>query len=106
MNEDLKNAYHKLFNDFLKKCNAKQKRKDRQINNYYDKISRSKQEKLFYEVIVQIGNRDDTGVDSNAADIAVIRYLLIMWGYLSVEILSYMYFVHTSIWMKKLHMYI
>mgnify|MGYP002240375305 CR=1 FL=1 len=26
---------------------------------------------LFYEVIVQIGNRDDTGVGSEAADIAV-----------------------------------
>lgn len=71
VNEDLKKVYHKLFDDSLKKYNAMQKRKDRQIKNYYDKISRSKQEKLFYEVIVQIGNRDDTGVGSNAADIAV-----------------------------------
>jgi len=72
VNEDLKQVYHKLFDDSLKKYNAKQKRKDRQIKNYYDKISRSKQEKLFYEVIVQIGNRDDTGVGSDAADIAVL----------------------------------
>lgn len=50
--------------------NAKQKRKDRQINSYYEKISRSKQEKLFYEVIVQIGNKDDTGVGSSAAEVA------------------------------------
>ena len=64
VHEDLKKVYHKLFDDSLKKYNAKQKRKDRQIKNYYDKISRSKQEKLFYEVIVQIGNRDDTGVGS------------------------------------------
>lgn len=71
VNEDLKRVYHKLFDDSLKKYNAKQKRKDRQIKNYYDKIARSKQEKLFYEVIVQIGNRDDTGVGSNAADMAV-----------------------------------
>jgi hypothetical protein len=71
VNEDLKKVYHKLFDDALKKYNAKQKRKDRQIKNYYDKIARSKQEKLFYEVIVQIGNRDDTGVGSNAADVAV-----------------------------------
>lgn len=71
VNEDLKKVYHKLFDDSLKKYNAKQKRKDRQIKNYYDKISRSKQEKLFYEVIVQIGNRDDTGVGSAASDIAV-----------------------------------
>lgn len=71
VNEDLKKVYHKLFDDALKKYNAKQKRKDRQIKNYYDKIARSKQEKLFYEVIVQIGNRDDTGVGSAAADMAV-----------------------------------
>ena len=71
VHEDLKTVYHKLFDDSLKKYNAKQKRKDRQIKNYYDKISRSKQEKLFYEVIVQIGNRDDTGVGSAASDIAV-----------------------------------
>lgn len=71
VNEDLKQVYHKLFDDSLKKYNAKQKRKDRQIKNYYDKISRSKQEKLFYEIIVQIGNREDTGVGSDAADIAV-----------------------------------
>ena len=71
VNEDLKQVYHKLFDDSLKKYNTKQKRKDRQIKNYYDKISRSKQEKLFYEVIVQIGNREDTGVGSDAADIAV-----------------------------------
>lgn len=71
VHEDLKTVYHKLFDDSLKKYNAKQKRKDRQIKNYYDKISRSKQEKLFYEVIVQIGNRDDTGVGSDMANIAV-----------------------------------
>ena len=60
IHEDIKQAYHKLFDKALKEYNAKQKRKDRQIKSYYDKISRSKQEKLFYEVIVQIGNRDDT----------------------------------------------
>ena len=54
IHEDIKQAYHKLFDKALKESNAKQKRKDRQIKSYYDKISRSKQEKLFYEVIVQI----------------------------------------------------
>ena len=68
----IEEAYHQLFDAALAEFNAKQKRKDRQIKNYYDKISRSKQEKLFYEVIVQIGNRDDTGVGSDAADIAVL----------------------------------
>lgn len=68
--EDIKQAYHKLFDKVLKEYNEKQRRKDRQIKCYYEKISRSKQEKLFYEVIVQIGNKDDTGVGSSAAEIA------------------------------------
>jgi hypothetical protein len=70
IHEDIKQAYHKLFDKALKEYNAKQKRKDRQIKSYYDKISRSKQEKLFYEVIVQIGNKDDTGVGSYSAEVA------------------------------------
>ena len=68
--EDIKQVYHKLFDEARERYNAKQKRKDRQIKSYYDKISRSKQEKLFYEVIVQIGNRDDTGVGSSSAEVA------------------------------------
>lgn len=70
IHEDIKQVYHKLFDKALDEYNAKQKRKDRQINSYYEKISRSKQEKLFYEVIVQIGNKDDTGVGSSAAEVA------------------------------------
>ena len=70
IHEDIKQVYHKLFDNALDEYNAKQKRKDRQIKSYYDKISRSKQEKLFYEVIVQIGNRDDTGVGSSSAEVA------------------------------------
>lgn len=70
VNEDIKQVYHKLFDKALAEYNAKQKRKDRQIKNYYEKIKRSRQEKLFYEVIVQIGNMEDTGVGSMAADLA------------------------------------
>ena len=70
IHEDIKQAYHKLFDKALKEYNAKQKRKDRQIKSYCEKISRSKQEKLFYEVIVQLDNKDDTGVGSSAAEVA------------------------------------
>ena len=70
IHEDIKQVYHKLFDKALDEYNAKQKRKDRQIKSYYEKIFRSKQEKLFYEVIVQTGNKDDTGVGSSAAEVA------------------------------------
>lgn len=58
VNEDIKAAYHKLFDEALKRYNLKQKRSDRIIDNYYEKIRTGKQEKLFHEVIVQIGSKD------------------------------------------------
>ena len=62
--EDIKQVYHKLFDEALERYNAKQKRKDRMIDNYYEKIRRDKQEKLFHEVIFQIGNKDDMNAKS------------------------------------------
>ena len=47
------------------------KRKDRQITNYYEKIRQGKQEKLFHEVIFQIGNREDMAVGTTEGDLAV-----------------------------------
>ena len=70
VNEDLKMVYHKLFDDSLKKYNAKQKRKDRCIENYYEKILDGKQEKPFYEVIFQVGNKDDMGTAGENAELA------------------------------------
>jgi hypothetical protein len=58
--ESIKKVYHTLFDKALETYNAKQTRADRRIGNYYEKIRTSKQEKLFHELIVQIGNRDDT----------------------------------------------
>lgn len=63
-NSDIKRVYHDLFDDALERYNAKQKRNDRKIDNYYEKIRQSKQEKLFHEVIFQIGNKDDTNAKS------------------------------------------
>ena len=57
-NENLKEVYKELFDDATERYNVG-KRKDRQIANYYEKIRQGKQEKLFHEVIFQIGNKDD-----------------------------------------------
>ena len=56
---DIKEVYWQLFHEVLERYNAKQKRNDRKIENYYEKIRQGKQEKLFHEVIFQIGNKDD-----------------------------------------------
>lgn len=63
-NESLQSVYHQLFDEAQQRYNAKQKRADRMIPDYYEKIRSGKQEKLFHEVIVQIGNREDMSAQS------------------------------------------
>ena len=55
--KDIKAVYHELFDEALERYNAKQKRSDRKIDNYYRKSGR-KQEKLFCSDFPD-GNRDD-----------------------------------------------
>lgn len=69
-NEDLKEVYKELFDDAVERYNVG-KRKDRQIANYYEKIRQGKQEKLFHEVIFQIGNREDMAVGTSEGNLAV-----------------------------------
>ncbi len=77
--ENIKKVYHALFDAALEIYNAKQTRADRRIDDYYEKIRTSKQEKLFHELIVQIGNRDDTNcgmVESIYAQLAMEEYMM------------------------------
>ena len=60
--EPIQKVYHELFDAAVNRYNAKQKRKDRCITDYYEHLRTGKQEKLFHELIVQIGNKDDMGV--------------------------------------------
>ena len=69
-NENLKEVYKELFDEAVERYNVG-KRKDRQITNYYEKIRQGKQEKLFHEVIFQIGNREDMAVGTTEGDLAV-----------------------------------
>lgn len=61
----LKQLYHELFDDALAEYNNKQTRRDRKIANYQEHIRHSRQEKEFHEAIFQVGNREDTGLDSD-----------------------------------------
>lgn len=68
--EDIRDVYHELFDDAQERFNAKQTRNDRHIDNYYEKICSSKQEKPFHEIVLQIGNKDDTGIHTELAETA------------------------------------
>lgn len=69
-NEPIKKVYHELFDEALKQYNDKQKRKDRKISDYYKHIESGKQEKLFHEVIFQIGNKEDMSATGEYAELA------------------------------------
>ena len=69
-NEDIRAVYHELFDDALARYNEKQTRKDRIIDDYYEKIRTGKQEKLFEELIIQIGNKDDMNATSENGQLA------------------------------------
>lgn len=69
-NESIKEVYHKLFDDALGRYNAKQTRADRCIEDYYEKIRTSKQEKPFHELILQIGDKETMGAESENGQIA------------------------------------
>ncbi len=69
-NRSIEEVYHELFDDAVKRFNDKQKRADRKITNYYEKICNSKQEKPFKEVIIQIGNSEDMSAKDNNGELA------------------------------------
>ena len=69
-NEPIKKIYHELFDDALKRYNEKQTRADRKIANYYEKIRNSKQEKLFHELILQIGDKENMSAKSENGELA------------------------------------
>lgn len=72
----IEEAYEEIFGQAVSDYNAKQKRSDRKIDNYLSKIKQSKNnEKVFYETVVQIGKRDDTGIldeDGNITEDAML----------------------------------
>lgn len=69
-NKNIREIYHELFDEALARYNKKQKRSDRRIDDYYEKILSSKQEKTFHEIILQIGNKDDMGAKTEVGRLA------------------------------------
>lgn len=74
--QPLKEAYDQLFGEAITAFNAKQKRKDRKIEDYINKIKNSGNgEKTFYETVIQIGKMTDSGVvdeEGNITEIAKV----------------------------------
>jgi len=57
--KDIKDVYQDVFQEAVKAYNAKQKRKDRKIINYYEKIHKSEKTHEQRELVVAIGEGKD-----------------------------------------------
>lgn len=62
IDEPPREAYERLFGESRKKYNIG-KRTERQISDYYSHIKKSKQQTAVYEIIYQIGDDENTGID-------------------------------------------
>lgn len=77
--QELGEAYHHLFDEAVEKYNARQKRNDRKIDDYFEHlfnrppgksfIVNSNKQKCFYEHLVYIGTKKDSGVGTPDAEI-------------------------------------
>jgi hypothetical protein len=57
--KDIKELYREEFGEALEKYNAKQKRNDRKIDDYYKHIEHGKKTALQQEMIIQVGDMND-----------------------------------------------
>ena len=80
-NENVKDVYHELFDEALAWYNEKQTRSDRRIDDYYEKIRSGKQEKPFYEIILQIGDKDNMGAKTENGQLAAKVLDKYMWDF-------------------------
>ena len=74
--KDLKELYQEEFGGALEDYNAKQKRNDRKIDDYYKHIESSKKTSLQQEMIVQVGDLNDF---FNSADYEKGNEILLEW---------------------------
>ena len=80
-NENVKDVYHELFDEALARYNEKQTRRDRRIDDYYEKIRSGKQEKPFHEIILQIGDKDNMGAKTENGQLAAKVLDKYMWDF-------------------------
>lgn len=76
VHENLKDVYLKLFEQSRIEYNQKQVDKghpERQIENYYKKVDKSEQQHIAYEIIVQIGDRNTTGINKSDTEVEIMK---------------------------------
>ena len=62
--EKHREAYQRIFGQALAEYNQKQKRPERQIKDYYNHVCKDSKRHPVYEMIIQVGDRSNTGVNA------------------------------------------
>lgn len=74
LKQDIREAYDDIFGDAVQAYNDKQKRKDRRIDDYYEKVRLDKKTEPQRELIVAIGSKEDGEQDNEWKKKALDRY--------------------------------
>jgi hypothetical protein len=73
--KNVKEIYRELFDEAVKEFNSKQKRADRKIADYYEKIESGKygetNPKPYYELLVQFGDMYNAGIGTDGEQIGI-----------------------------------
>lgn len=67
--KDIKEMYHELFDKAVEQFNQEEKKADRKISDYYQKIRADKQKHLAYETIIGVYKTGDTVSDETKKEI-------------------------------------
>jgi hypothetical protein len=79
LDEKPREAYRRIFGAALDDYNAKQTRAERRIKDYYNHISADEKKHTVYEMIIQVGDRNDTGLNA-PTERAVIKEFIAGWA--------------------------
>lgn len=68
----VREAYKQIFQTAVDDYNRRQSRPERKIRDYYNQIRKSAKKHTAYELIIQIGDKNDTGLSADN-EIACLR---------------------------------
>ena len=74
----VREAYKQIFQTAVDDYNRRQSRPERKIRDYYNQIKKSAKKHTAYELIIQIGDKNDTGLSADN-EIACLREYYNNW---------------------------
>jgi len=78
IDERPREAYKRIFGEALKEYNDRQPRPERRIKDYYNHIDADVKKHPVYEMIVQVGDKNDTGINA-PVERAIIKEFISGW---------------------------